>query len=92
MVHLLNPYTIAQAIHALDSRLLAIELDKHNDQARLIYRYEVAGRIEPFYVVLTSEPVDSIVTLYPAAQPFEEALHHCYGIEFRPPTALPSTN
>lgn len=84
MAHPLNPHKIAQTIRSLDSRLLAIELDENDGQPRLVYRYEVAGRIEPFYIPITTLPVDSIAELYPEALAYEKELSECYGIEFHP--------
>ncbi|MEZ4861792.1 MAG: hypothetical protein R3C14_10805 [Caldilineaceae bacterium] len=84
MARLLNPYQIAQAIRALDSRLLAIKFEEKDGQRRLIYHYEVAGRVEPFYVLLKGEPIASIAPLYPEAASYETELQQRYGIEFNP--------
>ncbi|MCB0186479.1 MAG: hypothetical protein KDE31_19560 [Caldilineaceae bacterium] len=82
MNRFLSPYTIAQAIRALDSRLLAIELEETNGHCRLVYRYAVAGTVENFYTLLTGDSVHSIAALYPQAEPFEEQLCLRYGIHF----------
>ena len=84
MVHYLNPYELAQMIRALDTRLVAIEFKNEEGQRKLIYRYEVAGRIELFDVLLVGNQMDSIAALYPEAQRFEEAIQRCHGIQFQP--------
>ena len=83
MAHLQNPYVIAQAIRALDSHLISIEIEIEVDRKGLIYCFEVAGYAEQFYVPLTDMPVHSISMLYPMAKIFEIALQSDYGIEFR---------
>jgi len=83
VTHLLNPYNISQAIRAMDSHLLSIEIDETDEPYTLIYIYEVAGKRQPFRVPLTGKPaVDSIVALYPEARRYEAELHRRYGIEF----------
>ncbi|MEZ4675309.1 MAG: hypothetical protein R2932_13815 [Caldilineaceae bacterium] len=84
MNRLLTPYVIAQTIRSLDSRLVTIKFEEVTGKCRLVYCYEVAGRIEHFYIPLTGSPVDSITALYPQAQMLEEQLHLTYGIQFRP--------
>lgn len=86
MRHYLNPYELAQLIRALDTRLVAIEFKNEEGQRKLIYRYEVAGRIELFDVFLVGNQMDSIAALYPEAHRFEEAIQRCYGIQFLPST------
>lgn len=81
----MSPHTIASLIRSLDSRLLGIEYDDTGGVPVLSYRFEIAGRVEVFPVLVRSPDLPSIVDLYPEAAAREQALQHQRGLTFRSP-------
>lgn len=79
-----SPHQIALLIRSLDSQLISIEYKQVDDAAFLLYVFAVAGKAQAFQVALTSESLDSIVDLYPAALAFEAKLQDQWGLVFHP--------
>jgi len=74
----------ARVIRRLGSSLVSIGYRQDDNLQMLVYTFDVAGKVQPFHVPVTDEPIESIVDLYPNASIYEQELHQT-GLRFQPP-------
>ncbi len=65
---------LAEFIRSLDSKLVNIQYEEHEGNRMLTYTFEVAGTRRVFRLLVTTNVIELIADVYPAAREYEQSL------------------
>lgn len=83
LLRTMSAHYLAEFIRSLDSKLVNMQYEEHEGTRTLTYTFEIAGRTHIFRLLITSDVLESIADIYPAARSYEQVLQQQEHLTFR---------